>query len=82
MYSDEEFECLQISKMDYNNTQSSGFGCDIVDENKVVSLENDVDLHSNYGRESTERVLKAGESFMYGNIIIENISSDEEIDCM
>ena len=53
MESDEEFVCSQVSHGQFDNTQSSDYGMDIVDRDDekkdyVVSLENglDVDVES------------------------------------
>ena len=82
MSSDKEFECSQVSVKDYMASQSYDYGLDIVDNDEgvvggIVSLENDGDNVC-----VGEPVLKCGQSILYDNIVIENISSDEEVDKM
>ena len=84
MDSDSDFECFpssQISFCGYDNSQSGDFGGDVVDsdtEDKpvdLVSLENCDNLVEKCGGEQNKNPR-----IIYGNVEIEDISSDEDID--
>ena len=85
MWSDEEdFQCSQVSNMDYFSSQSASFGDDVIDkedtkDGDLVPLENRLHMHSH---DSNTIVIRPGESVLYDNVVIENISSDEGLDGM
>ena len=84
---DDEFVCSQISVSEYNSSQSSSYGLDVVEvgdviTNQIVSLESD-----NIGvcsGETYEKSIsrKENECVLHDNVVIEDILSDEELDKM
>ena len=80
--SEEEFICSQVSNHDFMTSQSSDFGLDIVDgadecqvNGNVVSLElNGLETYNNSASRSE---VAANRRILYENVMIEDISSDE-----
>ena len=78
--SEGEFVCSQVSNLDYFQIRSAYFGQDIVDqyiEGDVVSLENSNVQKFDLGAE--DLAVKEGSKVVYGNVLIEDISSEEEV---
>ena len=75
--SEGEFICSQVSKFDYESSQSAHYGVDIIDgdatDRNIVSLESG--LEHEIQDSKTTRII-------YDNVQIEDISSDEELDSM
>ena len=80
-FSDDEDFCLtQISVKTFNQTQSSGYGDDVIDGcNQVVSLESGDITNFNINSEDICDGVRERHS---SSIAIEDISSDDAIDSM
>ena len=82
---EEEFVCSQVSVGEFKDTQSAGYGPNIL-ENYVVGLEKVVSLEAGdlpvYDVTEGGRVECRNERVLYDNVLIEDISSDDEIDGM
>ena len=79
--SEEDFVCSQISKSDYFSSQSAFYGGDVIDGegvNSVVSLENTDETRFDIGVENF--IQSQSQRILYDNVVIEDISLDEEDD--
>ena len=80
--SESEFICSQISNKDYFSSQSACYGGDIVDvedvksNGNVVSLEFNGEVSSNVCSENCGNSTK--QKVLYDNVMIEDISADED----
>ena len=87
MESDDDFVCSQISVSEYNSSQSADYGLDVVDYDgsnisNVVSLECENFGNCNVADEVESVRCDRGARPLYDNVVIEDISSDEEFDKM
>ena len=82
--SDVEIMCSQVSTKDFSDTQSYDYGEDIIGDQSemignVVSLESGNSCVYNVGGEN-QWINSQNARILYDNVMIEDISSDDELD--
>ena len=87
MESGGEFVCSQISVSEYNSSQSAEYGLDVVDydgnyRSNVVSLKCENIGNCNVDHEEESVNCDRGVRPLYDNVVIEDISSDEDFNKM